>query len=138
MGKGDASGGAEPHPSGQALKQWPAELTFQDLDLMRKAGLAHVQPGGRRRERTVIDHSNEVLELAERRTHALKLSQRDFLSIGYMAGAPSSSRHAISAAAKPRPVHLPGPGSAFLTKALAGPVIAGPTSTPASTQSPKE
>src|SRR5437660_38659 len=64
MGKGDASGGAEPHPSGQTLKQWPAELTFQGLDLMGKAGLAHVQPGGRRRERTVIDDSDEVLELA--------------------------------------------------------------------------
>src|ERR1700730_17450805 len=91
MRKRGAPGGGQPHASAQAFEKRAAKLAFQGLDLMREARLAYVQPRRRCREGAVVDHRDEVLQLAKRHCHARNLSYRDYLSIRHMGRDPSLS-----------------------------------------------
>ena len=93
MGKGDPPGRREAHTSIQAFQEGTAEMVFQCLDLMREARLADVQARRGSCEGAVIDHRDEVLELAQRDCHAEILSVLVYLCVGQIAVVPSRSWH---------------------------------------------
>jgi hypothetical protein len=65
LGQERLAGCGESDAFGQALKQRPAELALQRLDLLRQGGLGDEQLLGRARERAFVRDREEVAQLAE-------------------------------------------------------------------------
>jgi hypothetical protein len=55
----------EPHAARQPFDELPAELRLERRDLLRQAGLGHVQLGGGAREGARVDDRDPVLQLPQ-------------------------------------------------------------------------